>query len=352
MYSAASDSAILEGAVTSASVKLFFDRWLLPHKVARQSLCIHPTTMQVGSIGDCPGQPFTEPAYDPVDRSVTYRLPIGDRLAADTQYRISLFVAESLDESGFFAFDGAPLDRAYSFDFRTQSSDATAQDELRPLLDRPKDENPYCIARRCFADCMGDATCEAACRPSCIEPSCLQNGDYLAGNPATLFQSCAFLTCHGPDLLNPATATEPIPMGLDLSRPSSIAQTAIGLTAHQTQSGQNATAADQTPLRFGRAMPLIDPGNPGNSYILYKILVNPLNQLRPGGALDPGVAADIDRLRDGVVVGLPMPAQSTIGGPVGMEGAPEDDPEGRAAFERARIISAWIAYGAVTSCDD
>ncbi len=345
------EGEILEGAVTSTSVTLYFTRWLLPHEIVRQSLCIHATTDTVTGIGDCPGQPFTEPAYDPVSRSVTYRLPIGDRLAADTLYRISVFRAASTDESGFFAFDGAPLDRGYAFDFRTQPSHDSAQDELRPLLDRPLDDNPYCIAQRCFAACMGDDTCEAACRPRCVEPSCFNDGDYVGGAPAAVFQSCAFVNCHGPDTLNPDKATDFLPMGLDLSSPSGLEATAIDLTAHQTQAGQTATAADRTPLRFGRAMPLIDPGNPGNSYVLYKILANPLNHLRPGGALDADLAAEIDRLRDGVVVGLPMPAQSAKGGPQSMAGGVDDDPEGRSAYERARILSTWIAYGAVTACD-
>ena len=136
-------------------------------------------------------------------------------------------------------------------------------------------------------------------------------------------------------------------MGLDLQNPGGVRDTALSMTAHQTQQGQISVAGDASPERFGRAMPLIDPGNPGNSYIMYKVLANPLNQFRPGGALEPGLALEIDRLRDNVVVGLPMPAQSDDGDVVGMGGPASVDPEGADSSDRMRLISLWIAHGAV-----
>jgi len=382
-----SEESVLEGAETSASVKIFFSRYLLPHKVIRQSACLHPTSTTITSIADCtdPSQRFAEPAYDPTDRSVTYRLPAGDRLAVDTQYRLSIFVATSLDDSGFFAFDGAPVDRPYTFDFRTQAADSTAEERL-PTPDA------YCAQVECFAPCTkafgscadmcattetackdmctnegcedeceetgktcdtacqsARRSCEQPCRATCILPptdplsACYANGDFVNEQEVRLFDSCSFSPCHG----SPVNDGSTISAGLDLRTASAIEQTAIGWTAHQTQVGQSSIVGDQSPQRFGRAMPLIDPGNPGNSYIMYKMLANPLNHLRLSGALDEGLAFEIDRLAGSVVVGLPMPAQSGSGLPQGFHG---DDPEGRKSFQQMQLISAWIAHGAVTSC--
>ena len=128
----------------SGSLRITFDRFLLPHKVLRQSLCVHPTTTTINTLADCaePFQPFTGPTYDPIDRTVTYRLDPQTRLSPDTRYRVSLFVPANLDDNGFFAFDGAPLDRAYSFDFVTQPEGG---DDVQEVL--PNRAN-YCAARR------------------------------------------------------------------------------------------------------------------------------------------------------------------------------------------------------------
>jgi hypothetical protein len=79
------------------------------------------------------------------------------------------------------------------------------------------------------------------------------------------------------------------------------------------------------------------------------MLANPLNQPRPGGVLDEGVAQEIRRIRNSFVVGLPMPAQSASGLNGGFVPLAAD-PDGALSFEQLRHISAWIAHGAVTSC--
>jgi hypothetical protein len=374
---------IVEGAVTSASVRVFFSRFLLPAKVIRQSVCLHPTTETVSTIADCrePFQPFELPAYSPVDRAVTFRLPEGARLAADTQYRLTVFATDSLDETGIFAFDGAPLDRDFTFEFRTQPDDSTAQDEVSPSA------QSYCAQVGCFETCSseratcGDAcvealtTCNAACamdeacmdlcgdvfeacdqpcidaetvcanQCACFEPSCTVRGNLL---DAGLFTgSCAFGQCHGT-----SGGGEDIAMGLDLTNAATIEATALGKTAFQTQMGEDAVVGDQNPLRFGRAMPLIDPGNPGNSYLMYKVLANDLTflltpDLEDAASLDPALLEEIDRLRASVVVGLPMPAQSAGGPPDGINFATPEV----SRFESARLLEQWIAGGAVTDCD-
>jgi hypothetical protein len=156
---------------------------------------------------------------------------------------------------------------------------------------------------------MGDPTCVEACGPGA----------------KIVLQGCTFATCHS--TLN----NSPEPMGLNLSSGAYIKETAIGRVANQSQTGEHADAPVSASARFGRAMPLIAPGNPGNSYLLYKILADPAV-----AADDPTLApGETDRLRAGLAVGLPMPPKPYQG--ISQAGA-------------ARL-SEWIAAGADVSCD-
>jgi hypothetical protein len=230
--------------------------------------------------------------------------------------------------------------RAYTFDFRTQPAGSTAVDELRPDPDR------FCQAIACFEACDGDLSCNESCKTLCAEPSCAEEGEI--NHTSFLFGTCAFSGCHGPAKAGtPTPDYSSVSAGLDLYNAAGVAATAIGQTAHQTQQGQTSTTGDQSPLRFGRAMPLIDPRNPGNSYLLYKLIINPLNHHRPGGALDPQLEAEIGRLRATVVSGLPMPAEA--GSLTGLF-PPPSDPEGLQSLQQMLLIDAWIAAGAVLSC--
>jgi hypothetical protein len=380
------ENTITAGVAPSTSIRVTFDRFLQAHKVMRQSLCLRPSTDPVESIADCgaPAQPFAEPDYDPVTRTATYRLPPSARLGPDTLYRLTIFMPTSDEALGFFAFDGARLDRSYQLDFRTAGPNAETRDELLPS------PASYCAAVSCFAPCeaeradcedecasshesclagcdpadpgcTGDCDealdacsgtcaetadgCSQPCRALCLEPTCRDGGDLLRGSPPSLFRPCAFAGCHGPGAQSGASS---LAMGLDLSSPSGLSATALGVTAHQTQVGEGAEQGETSPLRFGRAMPIIDPGNPGNSYLLYKVLIHPLNHPRPDGELWPALGAELERLRDAFVSGLPMPAPSASSSPSGLS---SDDPDGTLSAAHARAIAAWIASGAVLSCD-
>jgi hypothetical protein len=337
------EGALLDTVTTSASFTLHFDRFVLPASVARQAVCLRPQTTPVATINDCqePFQPFAEPEYDPVLRRVTFRLPAGDRLDADTLYRLTVFPPPDEDGNGFRAFDGAPLARSYAFDFRTQAPGGPALDEPLPTRER------YCAAIDCFRDCgINDTVCRDGCRPLCIEPQCLNDGDLAAG---ALFRSCAFGECHAPAA---PTAATPDPTviagGLNLFDARALRETAIGMVARQTQQGEQASIPDRNPRRFGRAMPIIDPGNPGNSYLVYKLVANELNHFRPDAVVDAQLVAEIGRLRASVVVGAPMPAEFA-GGPTGFIDL-ADDPDGRASQLMVEAVGQWIAHGAVTEC--
>jgi len=333
---ALSEDQQTEGIELSASFRLSFDRFLLPHKVIRQSVCLHPTTAKVDSIEDCssPYQPFTEPEYNPVLRQVVYRLPEGNRLVADTLYRFTVFAAPTLDDSGLFAFDGAPLARRYAFDLKTKSDISSARDEPLPSAER------YCSAQLCFSSCVNSSdsqSCKDSCAKLCLGNECgsLADGNLLGGPPGgALFAACTAGGCH-----SPATADSDGPaMGLDLSTVVALSQTAVGKTAHQTQGGHGATIPHLSGTLFGRAMAVIEPYNPGNSYLMYKLLVSPHNH---GASYDasPSLGPAIERLHAGVVVGLPMPAATSV-----TAKQPAVSPQ------LMQLISDWIAHGAVSNC--
>lgn len=333
IYAELSEGALTPEVARSGSLRLTFDRFLLPVRVIRQSICVRPSLTSVADLGACqePFQTFTEPAYDPARRQVVFRLSEGRRHLPGTAYRLTVFDPdEDVDETGFRAFDGATLDRAYVFDFTTQAEGGDERDELEPGRDA------YCAAVDCFRGCDGDPACAAGCRPLCVDDACFGDGDLIAprapgGFPA-LFESCNLPGCHRPGRDFVETT-----MGLDLSSLSGL-EGAIGRVAHQTQTGAGADEPTVNPDPFGRRMPLIDPGNPGNSYLLYKLILSPENHV------EPPPEAEVRRLRAAAVPGLPMPASIT--GPGG--GMVAGDVE--ASQLQLDRLSAWIANGAVIRC--
>jgi hypothetical protein len=369
LRSALGEASILDGVETSASFVLYFDRFVWPKTVTRQAVCLHPSTQTVNRFEDCvePAQPFTQPEYNPVRRSVTYRLPPGARLAPATQYRLTVFPTESEDSPGFLAFDGAPVARRYVFDFRTKGDGSTSLDELGPSAER------YCQAQSCASacakdekackaackqGCAGDAdpeACQKPCAESCVDAAnacrkpcgcldgatCVGDGDLMGPKPL-LFRTCGFSPCHS-DRIDPDPKFAAVPpLGLDLSSPAAVGATALGVTAHFTQHGEAATEPDPSGARFGRAMPLIDPSNPGNSFLLYKLMINGRNYGE--SELGTSLGAEIERLRAGAIGGIPMPAA------VGPE-TNQLDVDGESSQRQLQLISDWIAAGAVLSCD-
>jgi hypothetical protein len=310
--------------LTTSSFRVRFDRFLLPATAIRQSVCLQPLTGHVETLADCKAGVFLEPTYDPVERAVTYRQKEGARLATDTTYTLTVLAPTTADTlDGFRAFDGAGLDDNLELEFSTVGVDPPdAKPETRPHEDwfcepsqgcaaacKESDETRACVATACEpADEGCAARCLASCTALCV--------------PSARLATCAFGACHG-------VTSEPrsgAVMGLDLSSFEAIRDTAIGHVAHQTQNGEHAQRAESAPSRFGRAMPIIEPGNPGNSYLLYKLLIAPPYTT---GEFAPS-ASEIERLRSAFVVGLPMPAAG---------GLPVPTPA-------LVALSEWIAAGA------
>jgi hypothetical protein len=304
----------------TASFVLRFDRFLLPGSAIRQSVCLSSDlNLDVQTAEDCENGVFLEPTYDPVRRQVIYRRSVDEPLLAlDSRYRLTVLPpAEGGGAAGFRAFDGAALAGRVQFDFTIVAQDPGASDELLPGGDLFCARDPECLG-----GCGGDLACELACEKVGVEP---------------LITGCAFgAGCHR-NVFEGATLLRGAAAALDLETAGAIVATALGKVAHQTQMGEHADEGDRNPGRFGRAMPIIDPANPGNSYLLYKLVIGP--NVADDPASPEKVAAspeEIARLRASVVVGLPMPPYY------------DANPTAVASFPigGAELISAWIAQGA------
>lgn len=273
-------------ALTTTSLRLTFDRFLLPGDAIRQSICLQPTGEPVTTAQDCKLGVFLEPSYDPVRHSVTYRLTESTKLVADTRYWLTVISPNTEAAQGIRAFDGAPLEANVTLQFTTALMDPSP-DPVDPALSDAQrqavSEELFCKASACVAACGADANCATICPVANSLP----------------------FTCGG---CHSAIENGNAAMGLDLSAGNRI-EAIISTVAHQTQTGEQADEPDLKPRRLGRAMPQIDPGNAGNSYLLYKILIT-----QNYAATDAGktlAAGELERLRESVVVGLPMPPSSS-----------------------------------------
>jgi hypothetical protein len=341
--------------LTTTSFTIRFDRFLLPASVLRQSICVQSKLGPVASAGECASEVSYEPTYDPTRREVTYRQSLtGAQLTPNTTYQLTVFPpVDETATAGFRAFDGAPLAKAFTYQFATVA-DPNATLEAAPTGDL------FCTAEACNSRCAASptvTTCQAACPADCtaqcmcgmMDTACKTACNTCKGCKDTCFgacagscplsvkasfSACAFGGCHA-DLRDSTGAIQlGAAMGLNLGSAEGIAMTAVNRVARQTQQGEHADEPDRSPRRFGRAMPILDPGTPdepggypGNSYLLYKLAVG--RSATGEAAVDE---AEIARLRASVVVGMPMPPPS---------GAPLRDVD-------LSAIADWIAQGAPT----
>jgi|HubBroStandDraft_1064217.scaffolds.fasta_scaffold45736_3 hypothetical protein len=198
----------------NGAIQLAFDRLLLPACITRQSFILQGLTPTV--------------AYDPVARVVTVT-PIAPLIPGQT-YEIDLGTpANAADVTGVRAIDGAILAPGSTnrIVFLASAATATSAPTPPPTID-------FC------------------------------NDVFMP-----VFQTCGGGGCHGTAL--PAA-------GLLLTTPEGVVQTAIGRVAHGSNTGPNAGPPQPPGLLFGEDMPIIDPGtdgsgNPGDSWLLYKLLM-------------------------------------------------------------------------------
>jgi hypothetical protein len=268
-------------------VRLEVDRPLLPSTVIRQNIRVYTGTAENPA-------PFVTPRYDLLTRAVTF--DFARALEPKTLYEVEL--------GALRAFDGASL----------ADEDATARWSF-----------------------MTSGRADPALEPAVpsAEPSCGQIVERLSG-------SCGGAACHGGD--------EPA-MGLRLETTDDLVRTAIDHVAHQTETGDRVGAPFDAPRRFGVAMPRIEPANPHNSYLLYKLLLLPENAAPCAsaacapfaglpGADDCDVLPELERRRvaEWFVLGDPMPLPRDPSG--------ARHPEATLDCATLRALTRWIATGA------
>ncbi len=252
------------GVPTDVTLELSFDRFLLPDTAIRQSISFY-TGEPANSVPPPSNmRPELTPVYDLLNRRVRYTLPPGLTLEPHALYTVELPAYTEQQPWGFRAFDGAGLD-------------------------------PAAPVRLSFFTGAGPTTPP----PPVDVPSC---EDFLS-----MVAGCGGGTCHGHGGKGAA-------MGLELESAEALRTTAIGRPAHQTEIGDTTGVAAQGPARFGANMPVIDPGRPDNSYLMYKLLIGsepyiPLagEDCPPDDRCEVPAADELERLRSWFVRGEPMP---------------------------------------------
>jgi len=303
-------------STVGTSIRVRVNRHLEPSSATRQAICVQSSTALIDSLEQCSGGLVLRPTYDPVGPDVTYYLETDStELAPDTLYRVTLFRSEGENGFGLRTFDGGTLSGFFAVEFRTEV-EPTDPAALVATTDAPPRPS-FCKELDCKARCKADGA-PPGCASTC------------STGVADVLEACASGGCH-----QAAPSGGPVPMGLELYSAEALQMTAIAHVAHGTERGPAAQNPDVAGVQFGRAMPIISPGDPGNSYLLYKILANPAFAREEGFARD-----EVTRLRSAVVVGAPMPPTTKLGGRA--TNLPLSQ-------ENARVLSAWIAAGADTS---
>jgi hypothetical protein len=250
---------------------------------------------------------------------VQYRVPPGYGFEPSTLYQLELVAPSDADDFGIRAFDGAPL---------------------------REDRVPLKIS---FFTGIAPVDLPVLTPPTCADIV----GQIFNTTPA----DCGSSNCH-----SSANAAQGAPHGLWLDGRANFGVTAVNRVARQTEVGDRSGGVPlEQPSRFGVQMPLIQPGNPGNSYLLYKLLRGP--NAYEACAFDPltsrssfcqmpddicesaypdvpfdrksciaPVSEELERLREWFVRGEPMPIPRPAARSVGLQ--------------QLRAISSFIAAGA------
>lgn len=212
-------------------IQIAFDRYLSPLSVNRQGVGLRDL------FGGAPASPIIQ--YDPVTRVVTLSNPNPGQPWLDVGKSYEVVFPIATEEAGSFgvrAIDNATMDPA------TQPlgfviAPPTGNPPSAPTIDFCRDVFPLFAATNTVTPNVGGR--------------------------------CTNVACHGiGNADNPYTAAT----GLVLSIAEGIRHTAIGVAASEATTG-----APSTPLApqfvFPAGMPIIDPGNPGDSFLIYKLLL-------------------------------------------------------------------------------
>jgi hypothetical protein len=204
-------------------IELFFDRLLLQASITRQTFVLSDLS------GNTPGTPPTM-QYDPVARVVAL-YPQTPLMQCQT-YEITIVTPKvSTDTNGIRAIDGATLNPL-----------------VYPVIEFP-------VA--CNTDAGADGGGAAVPAPP------IPTVDFCSQVNPIIQSKCNGGTCHGGPL--PAA-------GLRLDSSKAIAATAIGRVAQGSNTGAR-SVAQPASLLFAQDMPIVQPGTPGNSWLMYKLLM-------------------------------------------------------------------------------
>jgi hypothetical protein len=300
------------------SIQIAFDRMLLPATIVRQSFVL------VDSFGN----PVTAPlvTYDPVTRVVTLSNPNANGepwLLRGQPYKVVFPVPKGNDDQGGVrAIDRATLDPGVGHQIGFQVAP--------PRTDLPV-ETPIRFCR-----------------------------DVLP-----IFQvRCSSGECHGtPQDVPPS---ERFPDGKSRPAQGLVLQTSIGVLS--TAIGRVSVEANTGPLVgpgrapgrvFGVDMPIVAPGNPGNSWMMYKLLLappqdptDPILQPRCDGA--PGAAPAVPLAPATPFLPLPDHERARLADRMRGHQMPYPPQPGNAenkdenlTFDELERVRAWMTQGAV-----
>ena len=219
-------------------IELAFDRLLNPHCITRQTFLLKDKS---GNEVGAQGGGLYGVDYDPVDRIVT--IP-NAQLTDGQPYELDINTpASPTDQDGLRAIDGVTLD------------------PRQPV--------------GCMQTQSNKAALTFVAMASAVPPGALPTVDFCKVILPIFMGRCLTGACHGAGA-PPAGRAE----GLVLDTPANVASTAVGLVAHEANTGARAAARSADYRIFGVDMPILDPGSgppsggdPGNSWLIYKMLM-------------------------------------------------------------------------------
>jgi hypothetical protein len=216
-------------------IQIAFDRFLSPATVNRQGVGLRD------KFGNAPNSPIVD--YDPITRTMTLSNPNPgqDFLVVGQSYELVFPIATA---------DGGP--------FGLRAIDGATMDPVAPILGTTATTIDFPV---------GPDSANLPTIPPidfCSDIMALFNAP-SQGSPVV--GACASSGCHGSkDKLDTA-------MGLALKTEEGIRHTAIGVEAIETTTAAQSTALP-SQATFPVGMPIITPGDPGSSYLLYKLLAS------------------------------------------------------------------------------
>ena len=263
---------VIPSGYVDTILRLTFDRYLDPREVTRQAVCLRSSLGDLVEAADCTRAVVLRPSYDPTTRTAQFAVRVEEPLVPDIVYELTVYAAGT-SANGLRSLDGVPLAAPWKARFRS-GAERRPEDAVAPPV-----------------------ACETA-----VDALRVRCGG-----------------CHG---------EKDSAAGLNVSSADGLEQTALGQVAHGASVGGVSNVPPATPTRLGAGMAIIAPGDPGQSYLLYKLLA-------ASGPSSEGLReGETERMAELLLAGDPMPPN----------GAFElGDEPGKLGW-----LARWIAEGACT----